>query len=237
MAINKTTWEKTLASNTEYFRYIFKKTEKIACAVFYILEDTKSDKQENVVIKDLEKTALETINLALVSLQSYENGASLILTKLRHSLIGLQSKLRVLHASHRLSPEHLHVFVDEIDSVVRTLNNFLNIGSKEALFLEEAMADGPVRLQSGKARSFAKQNRANASLSSADLGRAGGNSLDRRTRIIEALKSKKDASIKDISEVVTDCSEKTIQRELNSLINDSLVSRKGQRRWSTYSLT
>lgn len=54
--------------------------------------------------------------------------------------------------------------------------------------------------------------------------------------IIQALKRKKELTIKDISMIFNDCSEKTIQRELASLINDGIVVKEGERRWTKYSL-
>jgi len=59
---------------------------------------------------------------------------------------------------------------------------------------------------------------------------------DRAERIKTVLDAKPEATIKDISEVITDISEKTIQRELNSLIEKGQVIRQGERRWSRYSI-
>ncbi|MFT5280617.1 MAG: putative transcriptional regulator [Flavobacteriaceae bacterium] len=59
-----------------------------------------------------------------------------------------------------------------------------------------------------------------------------------RTRaILQVVKDKKKVSIKDISEIILDCSEKTIQRTLNELIDKGLVAKEGDKRWSTYSLS
>lgn len=59
---------------------------------------------------------------------------------------------------------------------------------------------------------------------------------DRRDAILSVIKNKGTASIKDISTLVRGVSEKTIQRELSSLIDLRIVSKQGERRWSTYSL-
>jgi len=58
----------------------------------------------------------------------------------------------------------------------------------------------------------------------------------RRSMILKLLSKKGDLTIKDISLKFSDCSEKTIQRELNALIKDNVISRKGERRWSRYSI-
>jgi DNA-binding transcriptional ArsR family regulator len=57
----------------------------------------------------------------------------------------------------------------------------------------------------------------------------------RREAVLEVVRRREQASIKDISSVIRDVSEKTIQRELQALIDEGLVMRKGERRWSTYS--
>ena len=59
---------------------------------------------------------------------------------------------------------------------------------------------------------------------------------NRQETIINLLKKKKDLSIKDIAQVIKGCSEKTIQRELISLILAGIVKKTGERRWSKYSL-
>jgi DeoR/GlpR family transcriptional regulator of sugar metabolism len=59
---------------------------------------------------------------------------------------------------------------------------------------------------------------------------------DRTTRIKTVLEAKPNATIKDLKDIITDVSSKTIQRDLNSLIESGEVIREGERRWSTYSL-
>jgi len=59
---------------------------------------------------------------------------------------------------------------------------------------------------------------------------------DRRDAILSVIKDKGRASIKDISTHIRTVSEKTIQRELLALITLGIVSKQGERRWSTYSL-
>ncbi len=59
---------------------------------------------------------------------------------------------------------------------------------------------------------------------------------DRKDKIIDIIKMKEEVTIKDISSLITDCSEKTIQRELNDLLNQGLLKKTGERRWSKYSL-
>ncbi len=60
--------------------------------------------------------------------------------------------------------------------------------------------------------------------------------LNRKTSILNFIKQNKEARIKDILTHIGNCSEKTIQRELNELIKDGVLKKEGDRRWSKYSL-
>lgn len=67
------------------------------------------------------------------------------------------------------------------------------------------------------------------------------NKQDRSDKIVTLIKDKQHltgyeegVSIKDISTAFTDCSEKTIQRELNSLVSKGLIHKTGSKRWSRY---
>lgn len=60
--------------------------------------------------------------------------------------------------------------------------------------------------------------------------------LYRKERILKLIKDKKEVSIKDISTAFTDCSEKTIQRELNDLVSKGQIKKIGEKRWSRYSI-
>lgn len=61
-------------------------------------------------------------------------------------------------------------------------------------------------------------------------------SNNRQGIILGLLRKKKDLSIKDIATIIKDVSEKTIQRELVSLIEAGIITKTGERRWSKYSL-
>lgn len=58
----------------------------------------------------------------------------------------------------------------------------------------------------------------------------------RHSMILRVLSTKKDATTSDIKDVIQDCSEKTIQRDLKELIDSGKIIRHGKRRWAHYSL-
>lgn len=62
------------------------------------------------------------------------------------------------------------------------------------------------------------------------------NKDSRRNEIIAFLKGKSWTPIKDISDAISGCSTKTIQRELSDLVQAGVLKKKGDRRWSRYLL-
>ncbi|MEN9551929.1 MAG: hypothetical protein RI935_306 [Candidatus Parcubacteria bacterium] len=58
----------------------------------------------------------------------------------------------------------------------------------------------------------------------------------RRDQILALFVKGVDVSIKDIASKIRGCSEKTIQRELNTLVYDNVIERIGEKRWSRYIL-
>lgn len=64
--------------------------------------------------------------------------------------------------------------------------------------------------------------------------------VDRTSKILALVKTPANGqigvSIKDISLAFTDCSEKTIQRELNALVAKGQLKKTGTKRWSRYSV-
>jgi hypothetical protein len=58
----------------------------------------------------------------------------------------------------------------------------------------------------------------------------------RQDTIVNLLHKKQGLNIKDFSEVISGCSEKTIQRELLAMVENKTLRKEGERRWSKYYL-
>jgi DeoR/GlpR family transcriptional regulator of sugar metabolism len=59
---------------------------------------------------------------------------------------------------------------------------------------------------------------------------------DRRKIILALIKQKPSLTVKDIAKSISGYSEKTIQRELLAMVAEGILAKKGERRWSAYSL-
>ncbi len=80
---------------------------------------------------------------------------------------------------------------------------------------------------------FKKLNIGNKNISKA---LDNGLKVERRNMILKLIKEKKQVSIKDIVGTISGCSEKTIQRELLSMVLKGELKREGEKRWSRYSI-
>ncbi len=66
---------------------------------------------------------------------------------------------------------------------------------------------------------------------------AAVNRNERRAVILSLIKRKGEISVTDASSVISGCSQKTLQRELTAMVKEGVLQKKGERRWSRYSLT
>jgi hypothetical protein len=218
-----------LVQNEDYYKYIFKKTEKIVSVVFYIAHNVQKDNQEAPELSDVLESARRVHNAVLSSLEVRAHVAEEAMRTTAHALIVLESKLRVGQATGLLAPDVLHVLTAEIDAVLRGLNKYLK---QSGAFDDTAYTIAPTRETVSSSTNIPARTTRRTSTRPV----ATSDGLDRRERIKTVLDAKGEATIKDIASVVTDCSEKTIQRELNAMIEDNIVKRHGERRWSRYSL-
>jgi hypothetical protein len=64
-----------------------------------------------------------------------------------------------------------------------------------------------------------------------------GIKIARRNDVLNVVRSKGRASIKDVVSLLKDISEKTVQRELLALVKEGVLAKEGEKRWSTYRVT
>lgn len=227
--LSKTRESLSILEDEQYYKYIFKKTEKMSCAVFYILRQGQNIGHKDIVIEDLENGARALLNVSLQSLRSSKINIEQSAFDIRQTLFEFESRLRIANSARIISTEYLEVFVHEIDSVQRSLRQYL-VSS-----VLNPVSSIHTSTEPARERRMNRMKIGTPSLESNESDK--GTSIEnRRDRVLRVLKDKGEATIKDIIEVVTDCSEKTIQRELINLIKDTLVVREGERRWSRYRL-
>lgn len=231
---------KRLATDEAYFTSVFKKTEKITSVIFYILSHINKSQKDNTHALRIEEKTIAVHELALESLQYETENAKAELVSFQYALIQLESTLRVAQAAGLISEEVLVTIIEQIDAVQRYVNNHFTKDDSFSLDIKESPTlPAQTSAKSNDSSSVAKRRKRvqiPAGDISSDAYLVYSQMTDRAERIKTVLEAKPEASVKDIAEVITDVSEKTIQRELNSLIEKGQVIREGERRWSKYSV-
>jgi hypothetical protein len=140
------------------------------------------------------------------------------------------------------TPEGSYIFAPEFFSISDIVPS---IRTQEKTELKTGGKKGQTERQSIIApNEIIKDNQENLPHSPEDFSRnTPPKNVEKRSRretILRLIKDKGEAtevSIKDIVGHFSDCGEKTIQRELTALVEEGVLKKTGERRWSRYSLS
>lgn len=194
--------------------YIYKKAEKLSQAVHVILVHVQTS---NKITNKLSELSMQLIGEVLHN-QNKTAGSACMLE--------IISLLQVGETAGIIAPKNSELLIREYNYLL-------------ALSCEQNMQNVDLDTHVDEVREQAKTlSLKNKSVAKAPINSQGhkGHSSDRKGQVLEMLKNRGALGIKDIARVITDCSEKTIQRLLNTLIKEGLIKKEGERRWSTYHL-
>lgn len=238
---------KMLSSDPGYYTSVFKKSEKIISVIFYILSHTNKRQVDQTHVDRLKQLTFTTHDELLKTLSLGAGNARDGLLSFQYQLASLESALTIAEAAGVITADVLQVLREQFDLVQRFINNHytkdqsysLDItGTEQQLTAGNSKEGSSVKAPSKKPSGAATPRRARVQIPAGDISTDAylvySQMIDRAERIKTVLDAKPQATIKDIAEVITDVSEKTIQRELNSLIEKGQVVREGERRWSRY---
>ncbi len=223
---------KRLATNEDYYNIVFKKTERISSAVFYILSHISISETNRIHHNLLSQKAMSLHEAAIASLNLFPHEIKDGLYDLQHALVALESSLMLSVGARVVSLEMVAPITDELDSVTRYIKNH---------YLNESVSLGlSARSTERPATTIARPRRLRPVIPKNDMSSEAvlvySDLSDRTARIKTVLEAKPEATIKDLADIITDVSTKTIQRDLNSLIERGEVVRHGEKRWSKYSI-
>ncbi len=225
---------KRMSSNDDYYNIVFKKTERIASAVFYILAHAEYTDRTRVHYDRLSDKAMTLHESVIASLNLFEHEIAREIHPLQSALVALSSTLTLATSAGVVTPDIESVITSEIDVVLRYVRNHYvaNSGGQRVVHNPALNHSRPERVTTPRR----KRPQIPLNDLSSDAVLVYSDLNDRTARIKTVLEAKPEATIKDLSEIITDVSTKTIQRDLNSLIDSGEVIRQGERRWSKYSI-
>ncbi len=229
-----------LSDNNDYYNNVFKKTEKICSAIFYILSYIPVSETNKIHRDSLTDRTMTVHTTAAESLLVFEIEATDVITRFQHALLLLDSTLLLVSSARLITSSIAAPVSDEIDLVMRYIrNHYLGTPPHHVSLTNKGWySSSPAVATRSIGAPRPRRNRPHIPKNdlSSDAVLVYSELSDRTTRIKTVLEAKPEATIKDLTDIITDVSAKTIQRDLNDLIDRGEVKRQGERRWSKYSI-
>jgi len=214
--------------------YLYKKSERLAKALYLILPAFK----DAPALRDrVHRISIELIDASILTPLASRDALS-------RALLALSSVLSIARAAGLLSPMNAELISREAHLLLKEAAVYEEpkLSFEDAPSLAVLSRSAPTSRQlprpSAPRRDHSQAPRpARESASETPKASDSAEKSNRREAILSVLRSKGPSFIKDISTVIRDVSEKTIQRELQALVLDGKVSKTGERRWTSYTLT
>jgi hypothetical protein len=260
----------TIFKNDSDFYYLYKKTEKIASAVYLITNFFSVHEPLKWTLRDTILELLkDTLELANITVSDKEP----VIRKMSASVFRIISLFEIGFKASLISEMNFTIIKNELYTLVLTVEEkenspmiqedvllteeffqveqsekIVNISNKgvtkipqktpmnNVLYKGHSKGHDVLKNISDMHASYLAQSNAGGSIPQESVQEVTtkDKSNDRQEVIYNYLTEHKVATIKDIASIITDCSEKTIQRELGTMLDQGRIKKMGERRWSKY---
>ena len=224
---------------------IYKRSERIAAVLYLLTRDIHDQEPLKSFVRE------RTQRLVTLSIS--------IKDTLRHEFVPereqfesvvreLVTSLRLLVVGGYVSQQNADITIEALSEVLTLLIQGIGSAAGERDMLMKTHFLPQETTVEGRIHSHVSIKKAQQKKDGVPQGRGGGNGAphtstlaggahtDRRELILAVLKKSGALGIKDIAGYMTDCSEKTVQRELAALVTQGQVLKSGEKRWSRYVL-
>jgi len=258
-------FKESLADKEEnnFFSYVSKKTEKVVTALYMVtdlMDDTEpiKDKLRRTGVDLLSEThsdkSVLKITMFAESIISFIKLASSVglISEMNQGILDREffSIVSELHkhkenkknkATSDIFGEGFFGLTEEVERLKDMLNNDNGNYNGQTFINRQGLlnSNGQIKDNNKDMSQRIKDNEKKSNNKPEYKGSAGDTQRQRDSRrreIIDIIKAKKAVTIRDISAVIFGVSEKTLQRELVSLVAQNVLKKEGQKRWSRYSL-
>jgi predicted transcriptional regulator len=241
-------------SSEKSFVFQYKKTEKILAALYLVTNFLSDEEPLRWQLRELGLSILSNVMSLKDALPSQKDS---LCGAIKTSVFEMISLLEIAHFAGFISSMNFEIlkreFVFLLDSVSTTKQSLESFVLPTDFFTESVSVEqksltipDPVFDQKNiKDKKYINQNltQNNQKARVRDLqnpvkqyGKVEVKKSSRQEVILNILKKKKEIMVKDISAVIVDCSEKTLQRELLDMVTQGILKKEGERRWSKYSI-
>jgi len=220
----------------------FKRTERIVAALYLL---TNNVPYTEPIRQAIRSKGHELIHRAIELKSGFGSQNNSVVLSVASTIRELLALSRMLFAGGYISRGNAEIITKALDDLAL----FVLSASNSAVSEETALSSSdftPIRFEKKESRgdTYDRKEREDSSTPTFSRERRmarkpstrGIPKEDRRMLILDTLRGGGKLGIKDIALQVVGYSEKTVQRELTNLVQEGLVKKEGEKRWSTYSL-
>ncbi|MBX4210666.1 hypothetical protein KW783_01715 [Candidatus Parcubacteria bacterium] len=230
----------TLHENADFI-FVCKKAEKICTAIHLV---TNLFPTTEPIRHKLRENSIVFLDHVRLLKENIEFGRHIFFEKFKATLASLISLFKVAHESGLVSGMNFSVIMTEIDNVSSLIyERFIDGGvdiSGHADIPHDFFGIETSQNITGNGQKNAVVKPFIAISKNERLTEHSGvvedKKDDRRSIILDLARKNAEITVKDVASVIKNYSEKTLQRELLSMVSEGVLKRSGERRWSRYSL-
>jgi hypothetical protein len=208
----------------------YKQMERLVTATHMVTNYVPNREILKGRVRDIASTLLtDTMKLRDGFTSSGINALSNIIAQVRLIL----SLLDTLYASGMISKMNLRILKDAYIDFSRNLESMATARAAEGVELTKEYF----------LQTVANSSSSNVKIEHSDSGQDKNKnkkkeaSMARINAILDYLSKRDSAGTGDLAQVITNCSSKTLQRDLMSLVKAGKIKKFGHKRWTKYSLT
>ena len=219
--------------------YIYKKTQKFTAALYLLTELIERDTPLRTKIRELAGLLLSEAFAFMTAVPRTP-----ISHDFRSHTLEIMTTLETAYFSNLISEINFHILKSGYLPVLTLFEEHVASKNFSPSFLREEFFEveagptdkshkGHIGQNKGQSDPFRPRPTVTAPNKTSNTS---DKNHDRVEAILSILKKQPEVSVKDISIVIHGVSEKTLQRDLLSLVARGVLKKRGERRWSRYSI-
>lgn len=219
--------------------HAYKRTEKLVAALYMVTNLVPENEPARNAVRD---KSIQILSSVLELRSGFGSAGSEHVERIVAAVCEVISLIDIIHIAGFISDMNTEILKREFHNLVFILRSAEDAGASEKITFKTdhfTVDDKGHAGGSGMSFSSVKDTGRSTKRGGVSKGRVSPRAKangERREQILNIIKDKKKVTVKDITESITDCSSKTIQRELGTLVESGVLKKEGERRWSVYSL-